>query len=229
MVELSGSPESQLKRRIRSFVRREGRLTPAQRQALTQLWPRYGVTAEQPLDLDRLFPNPQPIVLEIGFGNGESLVQMARTHSRFNYLGIEVHRPGVGHLLLALAREQLDNVKVFCADAVEILQTVIPPHSIRRINIFFPDPWPKKRHHKRRLIQEGFVAHLARALESKGVLHLATDWPDYAQHMKQVLSHSPEFQAIDHETVFPPRPPTKYERRGRKLGHPVIDLAYQKR
>lgn len=229
MAELSHPSATQLRGRIRSYVRREGRLTPAQRRALTALWPRYGLAGSHPLELNRVFPTRQPVILEIGFGNGESLVHMASNHPQFNYLGIEVHRPGVGHLLLMLEREGLTNVKVFCADAVEILQTILPERSLRRINIFFPDPWPKKRHHKRRLIQTGFIQLLAGKLENQGLLHLATDWRDYAEHMRQVLANCPEFHRIDCQSVIPPRPPTKYERKGMKLGHPVIDLVYLKR
>ena len=229
MVELSHPPATSLRRRIRSYVRREGRLTPAQRRALTELWPRYGLATDRALEMERAFPARQPVILEIGFGNGESLIHLAENHPQFNYLGIEVHRPGVGHLLLKLERAGLTNVRVFCADAVGILQSVLPERSLHRINIFFPDPWPKKRHHKRRLIQPGFVRLLSAVLENEGLLHLATDWPDYAEHMQQVLAGFTEFDRIDHQSVIPPRPPSKYERRGRRLGHPVIDLVYRKR
>ncbi len=229
MVELSHPPTTPLKRRIRSYVRREGRLTPAQRRALTTLWPRYGLAADRPLEMNRIFPARRPVILEIGFGNGESLVHLAENHPQFNYLGIEIHRPGVGRLLLALERAGLTNVRVFCADAVDVLQSVLPERSLHRINIFFPDPWPKKRHHKRRLIQPDFVRILAAALENQGLLHLATDWSDYAEHMQRVLANFPEFSRIDCQGVVPPRPPSKYERRGKRLGHPVIDLVYRKR
>ncbi|BCX82526.1 tRNA (guanine-N7-)-methyltransferase [Methylomarinovum caldicuralii] len=219
---------SQLKRRIRSFVRREGRLTPAQQRALDVLWPRYGLTPEIPLQPQAVYPGSAPLILEIGFGNGESLVQMAATYPQFNYLGIEVHRPGVGHLLLELEKRGLDNVRVYCADAVEVLETAIGAELCQRINIFFPDPWPKKRHHKRRLIQPAFVALLAEKLQPGGILHLATDWPDYARHMRAAVATCPRLVSTDVTARIPPRPQTKYERRGRRLGHPVTDLAYRR-
>ncbi|BCX89782.1 tRNA (guanine-N7-)-methyltransferase [Methylomarinovum tepidoasis] len=219
----------QLKRHIRSFVRREGRLTPAQRRALDVLWPRYGLTPEIPLRPEAIYPDSAPLILEIGFGNGESLVQMAAAYPQFNYLGIEVHRPGVGHLLLELEKRGLDNVRVYCADAVEVLETAIGAGLCQRINIFFPDPWPKKRHHKRRLIQPAFVALLAGKLEPGGILHLATDWPDYAGHMRAAVATCARLAPTDATALIPPRPQTKYERRGRRLGHPVTDLAYRRR
>ncbi len=153
---------------------------------------------------------------------------MATRYPQFNYLGIEVHRPGVGHLLLSLAELNLENVRIYCADAVDILSFCLAEEALHRINIFFPDPWPKKRHHKRRLIQPQFVALLSSRLQSGGILHLATDWSDYAQHMQLVISNCPALQPTDLDSVLPPRPPTKYERRGRRLGHPVQDLAYLK-
>ncbi|GAB6068463.1 tRNA (guanosine(46)-N7)-methyltransferase TrmB [Methylothermus subterraneus] len=214
-------------RRIRSFVRREGRLTSAQERALQTLWPRYGLPTDRPLDPGAFFPRPAPLILEIGFGNGESLVEMASRFPEFNYLGVEVHRPGVGHLLLRLAQLGLENVRVSCADAVDFLSD-LAAETCQRINIFFPDPWPKKRHHKRRLIQPPFVALLASRLQPGGILHVATDWPDYAHHIQCILSQYPALQAIDPQALIPPRPLTKYEQRGRRLGHPIQDLAYRK-
>jgi len=226
MAEISAT--TRLKRRIRSFVRREGRLTPAQQRALDTLWPRYGLAPNSPLRPQAVYARSAPLILEIGFGNGESLIQMATAHPQFNYLGIEVHRPGVGHLLLELEKRGLDNVRVYCADAVEVLETAVGAGLCQRINIFFPDPWPKKRHHKRRLIQPAFVAHLAEKLQPGGILHLATDWPDYARHMRAAVATCTRFTPIDAAALIPPRPQTKYERRGRRLGHLVTDLAYRR-
>lgn len=217
-----------LPRRICSFARREGRLTRAQAQALDSLWPRYGLPPDQMLIPEEIFPKPAPLIVEIGFGNGESLAQMAAWYPQFNYLGIEVYRPGIGHLLLRLAEHGLENVRIYCADAVDILTFCLAEAACQRINIFFPDPWPKKRHHKRRLIQPQFVSLLATRLQSGGVLHLATDWPDYAEHMQIAVSTCPALRPIDPTTLIPPRPSTKYEQRGRQLGHPVQDLAYLK-
>ncbi|MBN2700407.1 MAG: tRNA (guanosine(46)-N7)-methyltransferase TrmB [Methylothermaceae bacterium] len=222
----SKSLKSPPRRRIRSFVRREGRLTPGQERALENLWPRYGLSPNRILTPETTFSRPAPLILEIGFGNGESLLQMAVQYPGFNYLGIEVHRPGVGRLFLGLSEHGLENVRVYHADAVEVLQSCLAEETLDRINIFFPDPWPKKRHHKRRLIQPDFVALLASRLKSGGLLHLATDWPDYAEHMRTVLAASPAFQTTEPDRLTPPRPLTKYERRGRRLGHPVQDLAY---
>ena len=170
-------------RTIRSFVRREGRITRAQEQALTRLWPRFGLEAGAPFDLDACFGRHAPRTLEIGFGNGESLAGMAAEEPAMDFLGIEVHRPGVGHLLLELERRDLGNVRVMCADAVQVLEHCLPDASFDRVLLFFPDPWPKKRHHKRRILQPGLVELLARTLRPDGILHMATDWEDYAQHM----------------------------------------------
>ncbi len=225
---LDSSSPSQLLRRIRSFVRREGRLTPAQERALTHLWPRYGLPADQMLDLEKAFLHPAPLIVEIGFGNGEGLLEMAAQYPAYNYLGIEVHRPGIGHLLLGLEKLGFENVRIFCADAVDIFSACLSEETCHRINIFFPDPWPKKRHHKRRLIQPQFVALLSSRLQRGGILHLATDWPDYAQHMQNVLGSCPEFKPIDPKALVPPRPSTKYATRALSLDHSVYDLAYRK-
>jgi len=228
MVELYRTPAGQLKHRIQSFVRREGRLTPAQRRALQQLWPIYGLLIDMPLEVGKVFPKSAPLIVDIGFGDGESLLQMASSHPQYNYLGIEVHRPGIGHLLMMLERLKIANVRVYCADAVDVLGTLIEDEVIQRVNVFFPDPWPKKRHHKRRLIQPEFVNLVARKLEFGGTLHLATDWPNYARSMRTAVTHSPLLRPIDNDSLVPSRPTTKYERRGRRLGHPVTDLAYSK-
>lgn len=221
------SPERQ-QRRVRSFVLREGRLTPAQKRALDTLLPRYGVSAEDRLDPSVVFGRRAPVVLEIGFGDGEALATVAARHPGRDFLGIEVHRPGVGRLLQRLQRDRLDNVRVVCADAVEVLRDRIPPASLDRVNIFFPDPWPKKRHHKRRLIQPPFVELLARAIRPGGILHLATDWPEYAEHMRAVLARSRAFEPVDSAEAAGERPQTKFERRGERLGHRTRELVYRR-
>lgn len=211
-------------------MRREGRITDSQRRALAELWPRYGVEAAGLLDLDALFGRKAQRHIEIGFGMGEALLAMAETHPEHDYLGIEVFRPGVGSLLARLAERDLHNARVCCADAVEVLQHCIPDASLSAVYIFFPDPWPKKRHHKRRLIQPAFVAMLAEKLETGGRLFLATDWEDYARQMLRVLSESRAFINLAGHESFAERPllrpPTKFEKRGQALGHGVWDLAF---
>ena len=226
------TPESSPPRRIRSFVRREGRLTSAQQQALDCHWHRFGVsTRAEPLDLDALFGRAAPRCLEIGFGNGDTLLHLATADPGTDFLGIEVHRPGVGHLLLRLAEADLDNVRVFCADATEVLARQIPPASLQRILVFFPDPWPKKRHHKRRLIQPALLSLLASRLESGGIVHLCTDWEPYAEHMLATFEASADFINLA-EQAFVPHPPerplTRFEQRGQRLGHRTRDLMFHR-
>ncbi|HUL47261.1 MAG TPA: tRNA (guanosine(46)-N7)-methyltransferase TrmB [Steroidobacteraceae bacterium] len=221
-------------RSIRSFVTRAGRITPAQQRALEELWSKYGVEyRDEPLAPAALFGRPAPCTLEIGFGNGENLAALARAHPERDYLGVEVHRPGVGHLLLALEREQLANVRVICHDAVEVLERQIAPASLAEILILFPDPWPKKRHHKRRLVQSSFVALIERALEPGGVLKLATDWQPYALEMLACLNAVPGLRNLAPDGGFAgrtaERAPTRFELRGRRLGHEVWDLAFSRR
>ncbi len=208
-------------------------MTPAQSHALDALLPRYGLDVSQsPFDFQNTFGRNTKRTLEIGFGNGENLLALARTHPDEDFLGIEVHRPGIGHLLMALDAEKITNVRVICADAVEVLSKCVPDTSLDTVLLYFPDPWPKKRHHKRRLIQPEFAALVARKLKTGGLLQLATDWPDYAAHMLAVLSASPDFTAAD-EAGYAPQSParvlTKFERRGIKLGHPVTDLVCVRR
>jgi len=228
-------PEEAHPRPIRSFVTRAGRITAAQQRALAELAPKYavGVEAQGPLDLARLFARAAPCTLEIGFGNGENLVALAHAHPERNYLGVEVHRPGVGRLLLAVEERQLANVRVICQDAVEVLERRIAAGSLAEILILFPDPWPKKRHHKRRLIQAPFVALLERALAPGGVLRLATDWQPYALEMLAALGAAPGLANLAAGGGFVPRPaermPTRFERRGVRLGHEVWDLAFSRR
>jgi tRNA (guanine-N7-)-methyltransferase len=221
-------------RAIRSFVTRAGRITEAQERALELLWPKYGVelTATGVVELDTLFGRNAPRTVEIGFGNGENLSKMAAAHPERDYLGIEVHRPGVGRLLLALEEQQLTNVRVICHDAVEVLTRQIPQHSLDEVVILFPDPWPKKRHHKRRLVQGAFVELLTRCLGPGGVVRMATDWQPYAQEMLATLTANPRLENLSAAGAYIPRPDervaTRFEKRGKRLGHEVWDLAFRR-
>jgi tRNA (guanine-N7-)-methyltransferase len=221
-------------RPIRSFVRREGRLTKGQQRALEHLWPQYGVDNDDSvLDLAALFGRDNAKVLEIGFGNGRSLARMAADFPDNDYLGIEVHRPGVGALLLLIEEQGLSNVRVVCADAVEVLKQRLPDACLDRVQLFFPDPWHKKRHHKRRIVQPEFAALVAQKLKPGGVFHLATDWQDYAQQMLTVMSAAPAYRNQAGDGNYAPRPPwrplTKFEQRGQRLGHGVWDLLFERR
>ena len=221
-------------RRIRSFVVRAGRMTEAQRLALERCWPRYGLDfAAEPLDLDHCFGRSAPRVLEIGFGNGETLAALATAHPERDYLGIEVHRPGAGHLLRLAEERGLTNLRVICHDAVEVIEQRIAPASLDEVLILFADPWHKKRHHKRRLVQAPFVALLASRMRPGATLRLATDWEPYAQQMLEVLNDSADFVNASPDRGFVPRPAwrtaTRFERRGERLGHGVRDLTFRRR
>jgi tRNA (guanine-N7-)-methyltransferase len=208
---------------IRSFVRREGRMTKGQKKAFKELWPKYCLELSQgKIDFAKVFGRDTPLILEIGFGMGQSLLTMAEVHPEQDFIGIEVFRPGVGHLFAELAKQKLTNVRIYCADAIEVLQQCIVDHSLNEILIFFPDPWPKKRHHKRRLIQPEFIALSAKKLKSKGLLHIATDWEDYANHIFNVILQSNLF----HQIKTKPRPVTKFEQRGQRLGHKIWDICF---
>ncbi len=222
-------------RRVRSFVLRAGRMTESQQRGLDEGWPRYGLTCPDtyaPLDLDEVFGAQGDRVLEIGFGMGASLLTMAQAAPETQFIGVEVHRPGVGKLLSGIAEHELSNLRVFCHDAVEVLEHALAPGSLQRINIYFPDPWHKKRHHKRRLIQPPFVELLCSRLAVDGLLHLATDWEPYAEHMLEVLEASPSLRncagAGRYSERPPQRPRTKFEARGERLGHGVWDLIYRR-
>lgn len=218
-------------RSIRSFVRREGRLTPGQQRALDLLWPEYGIEMSQTsLDLAAIFGRTAPITLEIGFGNGASLAQMADLSPERDFLAIEVHRPGIGRLLQFIDEKKLENIRVIDGDAMDLLRQMIPHGSIDRVQLFFPDPWPKKRHHKRRLVNASFLQLVSSALAKDGVFHLATDWEDYALQMLEVLDASDCFHNTDGAGNFSARPDyrplTKFEQRGLNKGHGVWDLIY---
>jgi tRNA (guanine-N7-)-methyltransferase len=221
-------------RPIRSFVRREGRLTPGQKRAMEALLPRYGIELTQhPLDFDQLFGNGIAVTLEVGFGNGESLAQMAQASPERGYIGIEVHRPGVGHLLQLIEQHQLSNLRIICADALEVFRSMVPAESLDTVQLFFPDPWPKKRHHKRRIINLGFTQLVAEKLKSNGTFHIATDWANYAETALEVIEQSQCFENLSPNKDFVQRPMerpvTKFEQRGQKLGHSVWDLMFRKR
>ena len=219
-------------RPIRSFVKREGKMTKGQINAIDQLWPSYGVDlTDGELELESLFDRSAYTILEIGFGNGLSLADMAEAAPEQNFLGVEVHQPGVGSLLVQVKKRGLENVRVSNSDAVDVLQQQIADASLDRVQIFFPDPWHKKRHNKRRLIQPDFVNTLLSKLKSNGVIHVATDWEHYAEHILEVLSENQGLRntATDYATKPEYRPNTKYEERGIRLGHGVWDLIFEKR
>jgi tRNA (guanine-N7-)-methyltransferase len=221
-------------RHIRSFVLRAGRTTPAQERALTELWPRYGIEpGPGALDLEAAFGRNARRCLEIGFGAGEVIGSLAGNHPDDDFLGIEVHRSGVGRLLLQGEQLGMKNLRVICRDAVEVLRDHIADASFDEILVFFPDPWHKKRHHKRRLIDAGFAALAASKLSTDGILRLATDWQDYAEQMLAVCNGCPALASLSPDRSFVARPdfrpPTRFERRGERLGHGVWDLAFAKR
>ena len=216
---------------IRSYVLRQGRFSPAQQKAYAELMPRYGVPYRAaPHDFAAAFGRAAPVVVEIGSGMGETTVRIAAENPGTDYLAIEVHAPGIGALLRRLADLEIPNVRVVQHDAVEVLRDMVPPGSLAAIHVFFPDPWPKKRHHKRRLVQPAFAALAASRLAPGGRLHAATDWQDYADHMLEVLSGVSGMRnsAADFAPRPPWRPETKFEKRGRGLGHGVWDLVFIK-
>lgn len=221
-------------RTIRSFVRRQGRISDAQKKALIELWPKYGIElTHDNIDLKKIFQREAPTILEIGFGMGEALLELAEKHPENNYIGVDVHKPGVGALLMGIAKKNLNNVRVFEADVVDVFKQAIPDHSLTGIHIFFPDPWHKKRHHKRRLVNENFVFLMQTKLKEKGYIHLATDWENYSQQMLAVMSTVPGFVNAAGDQNFIPRPETRpitrFEQRGERLGHGVWDLLFENR
>ena len=229
---IDGAERSIHPRPIRSYVLRQGRVSNAQQRACETLLPKYGVPhSPRPLDLNALFGRAAPKILEIGFGMGETTAGIALAHPECDYLGIEVHTPGVGALLRQIDAHALGNVRIVQHDAVEVVRDMLAPDSLDGVHIFFPDPWPKKRHHKRRLIQPPFVAALCDRIKPGGYLHVATDWEDYAEQILAVLSGEPRL--ANTRTGFAPRPQhrplTKFEDRGLKLGHRVWDILFTRR
>ena len=224
--------DADLKRRpIRSYVLRTGRMTPGQQRAYDQNWRRWGLEhGDGPMDSAQVFGRVAPVVLEIGFGMGQSLVDMALAAPERNFIGVEVHKPGVGRLLHSMEERGVDNIRVYCHDAVEVLRDCLADGSLDTVQIFFPDPWHKKRHNKRRLIQPAFVEQLRQKLQPGGTLHLATDWENYAEQMLEVLEAAPGLANSHGAAQFAPRPEhrplTKFELRGERLGHGVWDLIY---
>ena len=221
------------KRTIRSFVRRAGRITPSQQRAFETLWPVYGLDYRtQLLTFDQVFGRSAPVVLEIGFGNGETLVEQAAANPDSDFIGIEVHEPGIGHCMLKADERGVTNLRLINHDAIEVLTDQVPHGSLSRLNLYFPDPWPKKRHHKRRIVAAPFLALVADRLAATGTLHIATDWANYAEHIDEVLSQSDRFACVErreHDGEKPlDRPQTKFERRGLKKGHRICDWCFQK-
>ena len=219
---------------IRSFVLRQGRLTPSQQKALDNHWQEFGIDfSEKILDLETLFGNSAPITLEIGFGNGESLLEQTRNNPERNFLGIEVHTPGIGRLIHGAHQAGINNLLVMRHDAVEVLNHQIPENSLDRVQLFFPDPWHKKRHHKRRILKNNFVESIRKHLRIGGHFHMATDWQSYAEHMRETMDQQSSFFNTAGEALFVSaeslRPETKFERRGLKLGHGVWDMVYQRK
>ncbi|MDH3746786.1 MAG: tRNA (guanosine(46)-N7)-methyltransferase TrmB [Gammaproteobacteria bacterium] len=219
------------RRTVRSFVRRSGRLTPSQQRAIESLWPVYGIEFEaSPLNFDAIFGRDAPRILEIGFGNGDTLVQLAIDQPEHDFIGIEVHEPGIGHCLIRLRETGINNVRVIAHDALEVLECQIPVSSLHRINLYFPDPWPKKRHHKRRIVQTPFLELCANALKSNGTLHIATDWANYAEHIDATFAAFSGFRCTEcrvHNGERPlDRPRTKFEQRGLRHGHKIWDWSF---
>ena len=225
--------DGRYKRKVRSFVLRTGRLSEFQRNAMNANWPQYGLDyQDQPFDFAAIFGNQNPVVLEIGFGMGSSLVEMAAANPDRNYLGIEVHTPGVGACIAYAVEKGVKNLRVICHDATEILRDSIADQSLGGLQLFFPDPWHKKAHHKRRIVQPEFVARVVQKLAPNGFIHMATDWQHYAEQMLEVLSANPDLHNTSSQQNYIPRPDfrplTKFEQRGQKLGHGVWDLYFIK-
>jgi len=220
-------------RSIRSFVIRGGRMTTGQQKAYDAHWPEKGLTVEQGVpDFAQVFGREAPLILEIGFGMGGSLLEMAKFEPEKNFIGIEVHLPGVGALLKGMSEEGVDNIRIYHADANLVIDHCIPDGSLERVQLFFPDPWHKKRHHKRRLVQPEFVERIRKKLRVGGLFHMATDWENYAEHMMEVMSAAPGYENVAGAGQYSPRPDTrpvtKFEKRGERLGHGVWNLIFRR-
>jgi len=234
MIENKPCSEQPPQREIKSFVLRQGRITKGQRQALDDHWSHYGREYDEGVfNPQEVFQRTAPLVVEIGFGNGDALLHIAKHQPDTDFVGIEVHRPGVGRLIAEAERENLDNLKVYCHDAVQVFKDCITDQSLQRVQIFFPDPWHKRKHHKRRLIQDSFVDMLLTKLVPEGTIHVATDWQDYAKYVIKVLNRQESLvnQSVDGDYCDRPdyRIETKFERRGIRKGHGVWDVIYKKK
>ncbi len=223
----SKANDSYRKRPVRSFVQRTGRMTEGQKRAFAELWKTYGIDFSQtPVDLAAVFGRDVPRTLEIGFGSGTSLVETAARYPEQDFIGIEVHEPGVGRCMLEADQAGLTNLRVICHDAIEVLRDQLPDSSIDTVQLFFPDPWHKKKHHKRRIVQAHFITMLSSKLQSGGSFHVATDWPPYAEHIQEVMQEHQQFQ--ESQEAIPWRPATRFENRGVKLGHEIWEAVYRK-
>jgi len=225
-------PNSSHKRHIRSFIRRDSRITVGQQSAIDAGWAHYGLNiTHQPVDLYTVFKNTAPVILEIGFGNGEALAKMASQYPQYNFIGIETHKPGVGHLLIELTHRELSNVRIYNTDVISVLSDSIENHSISGMHIFFPDPWQKRRHHKRRLISKAIIETISEKLCIGGHLFIATDWSDYGRWMDKILlANDCPLQEIKQpgqsKIIIPERPQTKFESRGLRLGHTIREFRF---
>lgn len=220
-------------REIRSFVLRQGRLTKAQQNALDNYWQQYGIEySDQVISPSKLFDNNNELIIEVGFGNGDSLLQQVKNQQQYNFIGIEVHSPGVGHLIHNAKIESVENIRVIRHDAVEVINHQIADNSVQQFQLFFPDPWHKKRHNKRRIIRPDFIELIHKKLKVGGCFHMATDWQPYAEHMLEQMDLADGFVNTSGAGTFSntkaARCETKFERRGLKLGHGVWDLIYAK-
>jgi tRNA (guanine-N7-)-methyltransferase len=231
MNEIVDRPEGRPLRTVKSFVRRQGRLTPSQEKALAGQWPRYGLTvAEGPVTLAEIFGRESEVTFEIGFGNGDTLLELLQRDTSRDFIGVEVHQPGVGRLLAEAAKLEAGNLRVYAEDAVDVLRQCIPEASLSGVLLFFPDPWHKKKHNKRRIVQPAFAELVRSRLKPGGFFHMATDWEPYAVHMMETMSAAEGFRNQAGEGSFVPRPDTrpltKFEKRGTRLGHGVWDLIF---
>ncbi|MFZ7128957.1 tRNA (guanosine(46)-N7)-methyltransferase TrmB [Avibacterium avium] len=225
--------DGRYKRKVRSFVLRTGRLSDFQRNMMNEYWPIYGLSHQtEPFDFKKIYGNDKPVILEIGFGMGKSLVEMAEQNPDKNYLGIEVHTPGVGACIAYAVEKKVKNLRVICHDATEILRDCIADGSLAGLQLFFPDPWHKAKHHKRRIVQPHFVQTICQKLANQGFIHMATDWENYAEQMLDVLQNNPQLRNTSATKDYIPRPEsrplTKFEQRGHRLGHGVWDLYFIK-